>query len=58
MLSQQQPITIWENYHETTEEGRQFEVPLVLMVQRWDGFKGFIGGNVDEGETLLTALSR
>lgn len=50
--------TIWENYHETTEEGRQFEVPLVLMVQRWDGCKGFIGGNVDEGETLLTALSR
>lgn len=26
--------TIWENYQETTEEGRQFEVPLVLMVQR------------------------
>lgn len=50
--------TIWENYNETTEEGRQFEVPLVLMVQRWDGCKGFIGGNVDEGETLLTALSR
>lgn len=27
------------------------------MVQSWDGCKGFIGGNVDEGETLLTALS-
>lgn len=50
--------TIWENYHETTDEGRKFEVPLVLMIQRWDGCKGFIGGNVDEDETLLTALAR
>jgi U8 snoRNA-decapping enzyme len=34
------------------------KVPLVLMHMRWDGFVGFPGGKVDEGEELLDGLVR
>ncbi len=34
------------------------QVPLVVMLLRWDGFIGFPGGRVEPGEDLLTALRR
>jgi len=49
---------IWRNYHEISEENRTTIVPLVLMLQRWDGKIGFIGGNVDGDESLKEAVIR
>lgn len=49
---------IWRNYQEISESARKTIVPVVLMLQRWDGKIGFIGGNVEEGEDLLTAALR
>lgn len=49
---------IWKDYDHIAEEDKNLEVPLVLMLQRWDGLKGFVGGEVEPGEELLTALKR
>lgn len=49
---------IWRNYQEISESARKTIVPVVLMLQRWDGKIGFIGGNVEEGEDLLNAALR
>lgn len=34
------------------------KIPTVLSLARHDGYNGFVGGKVDEGETLLEALLR
>jgi U8 snoRNA-decapping enzyme len=49
---------IWRNYDEISPEAQKTIVPLVLMLQRWDGHIGFVGGNVDEGEDLTSAAIR
>lgn len=43
---------VYENYGHVPEEDKGMIVPLVLMIERWDGVKGFIGGMVDEGYSL------
>jgi len=45
-------------YTGVPKELRGDQIPLVLMLLRWDGFVGFPGGKVDEGEDLITALRR
>lgn len=49
---------IWRNYDEVSKEAQKTIVPLVLMLQRWNGKIGFIGGNVDIGEDLTAAAVR
>jgi U8 snoRNA-decapping enzyme len=49
---------IYENYLEIPEASRKMNVPLVLMVHRWDGTIGFPGGIVEEGENIRQALLR
>lgn len=49
---------IWRNYQEIPESARSTIVPIVLMLQRWDGLIGFIGGEVEPGEDLLQAALR
>lgn len=49
---------IWRNYQEISESARKTIVPVVLMLQRWDGQIGFIGGNLEAGEDLLSAALR
>lgn len=49
---------IWHNYNEINKQEKQILVPLVLMIDRWDGCKGFIGGLVEENETLWQAAIR
>lgn len=49
---------VWEHYEGVSAEARETVVPLVLMLQRWDGVKGFVGGEVEAGETLKEAVSR
>lgn len=49
---------IWSSYNEINEDEKQIVVPLVLMIDRWDGCKGFIGGIVEKNETLLQAAIR
>jgi hypothetical protein len=46
------------DYEQLPKEKRGIEIPLVMMIMRWDGWIGFPGGNVDPGETLLKALVR
>ncbi len=45
-------------YRDSENEYKDIVIPQVLMSFRWDGVLGFIGGNVDEGESLIEALSR
>lgn len=49
---------VWKNYEGIPDEAKQTVVPLVLMLQRWDGQQGFIGGEVEEGESLKDAVER
>lgn len=49
---------VWKNYQGVSEEARETVVPIVLMLQRWDGVKGFVGGEVEYGESLKEAVSR
>lgn len=49
---------VWKHYDGVSAEVRETVVPLVLMLQRWDGVKGFVGGEVEDGETLKEAVSR
>lgn len=49
---------VWKNYEGISDEAKQTVVPLVLMLQRWDGKQGFIGGEVEEGESLKDAVER
>jgi U8 snoRNA-decapping enzyme len=49
---------IWRNYHGVSKEAQETIVPLVLMLQRYDGTIGFVGGQVDDGEDLLASAVR
>ena len=49
---------VWKNYEGISEEAKQTVIPLVLMLQRWDGQQGFVGGEVEEGESLKDAVER
>lgn len=49
---------IWKNYEGISEEAKKTVVPVVLILQRWDGFKGFPGGEVEFNESLKDAASR
>ncbi len=40
------------------QEYRDLYIPLLFLLNRWDGLVGFPGGNVDPGEDLVTALLR
>lgn len=51
-------IQVWKDYEGLSEEAKKTVVPMVLMVQRWDGLKGFVGGEVEEGESLTDAVER
>lgn len=48
----------YQNYDGISEAKKQTIIPLVIMMNRWDGKIGFIGGQVDPGEDVLTALVR
>lgn len=48
----------WIDYNGLSKEDRGKNIPLVFMIVRWDGYIGFAGGKVDEGETLIQALCR
>jgi U8 snoRNA-decapping enzyme len=47
----------WENYSDKSEF-RDLTIPTCLMINRSDGSIGFIGGKVEEGETLAEAAKR
>lgn len=49
---------VWKDYEGISAEARETVVPLVLMLQRWDGVKGFVGGEVEAGESLKEAVVR
>jgi U8 snoRNA-decapping enzyme len=49
---------IWRNYDDVSKEFQKTIVPLALMLQRWDGKIGFVGGNADPGENLINAAVR
>ncbi|MBK3780177.1 NUDIX domain-containing protein [Paraburkholderia aspalathi] len=45
-------------YAKYLAEGAPREMPMVLSLLRWDGRFGTMGGKVDRGESLRSALSR
>lgn len=49
---------IWKKYECISEEAKQTVVPVVLMLHRWDGVKGFPGGEVESYESLKEAALR
>lgn len=49
---------VWKDYEGLSEEVKKTVVPVVLMVQRWDGLQGFVGGEVEEGESLKDTVER
>ncbi len=48
----------WKNYREADEERRELTIPTCIMINRWDGMIGFIGGKVDKGESFEEAIRR
>ena len=53
------------HHYQTSEECRNWgsdawnsKIALMGVVMRWDGSFGFVGGKVDQGETLLDAVIR
>lgn len=48
----------FSNYSGIPEEIEVMDIPVVLMLLRTDGALGFVGGKVEEGETLVGALCR
>lgn len=51
-------IDAWKDYNEISLENRKTIVPLVLMLQRWDGTIGFIGGKIDPDENIFDTIIR
>ena len=49
---------VYEGYHGVPEAERSRLHALTLMVNRWDGWVGFPGGGVDDGETPEQAVRR
>lgn len=48
----------YEGYKNVPEQVRDLDIPQILLLQRWDGKLGYVGGMVDEGEDILTAAIR
>lgn len=48
----------WENYREADAERKGLNIPTCLIINRWDGVMGFIGGMVDKNESLEEAAKR
>lgn len=48
----------WQNYPEVSPEKKDVVVPTCLMINRADGWIGFVGGAAEEGESLETAVKR
>lgn len=48
----------WENYPADKLNRHRLVIPVCLMLNRADGALGFIGGMVEEGETLIEAATR
>jgi U8 snoRNA-decapping enzyme len=48
----------YRQYTQVPKSERGKNIPLVLMMMRWDGLIGFPGGKVDPGESLEKALWR
>lgn len=53
-------ITTNNNFNDEVlnKSKRGIDIPLVLMLMRWDGLIGFPGGNVEKEESLHSALKR
>lgn len=49
---------IYRNYDQIEIHYQDTVVPLVMFLNRFDGTLGFLGGNIDPGETLVEALIR
>lgn len=49
---------LYENSESVGKDIQGKEIPQILLLQRWDGKLGFVGGFVDEGEDLETAAKR
>lgn len=48
----------WLNYPNISDKKKDLVVPTCLMINRADGWIGFVGGKVEEGETLEQAVIR
>jgi len=48
----------WESYREADEERKALTIPTCLMINRWDGTIGFIGGRIEKGEAFEEAVKR
>lgn len=48
----------YKGYSYVKEDVQKLNIPQVLLLQRWDGKMGFVGGMVDEGEDILTSALR
>lgn len=49
---------VWKSYNGISEKAKITDVPLVAMINRWDGLIGFPGGEVEKGEKLIEAAKR
>lgn len=48
----------WKNNPEYSEEIQNTSTSVVLILNRWDGRDGFVGGFVESGEDILEATYR
>lgn len=48
----------WFGYRETDKERKELVIPTCMMINRWDGTIGFVGGKVDEGYSLEEAIKK
>lgn len=49
---------LYEGYKSVPASVQEKDFGQVLLLQRWDGKMGFVGGLVDEGEDLVTSAKR
>lgn len=48
----------YKNYEQITNDKRNYILPMVIMLNRWDGKIGFIGGHIDDNEDHLSCIVR
>lgn len=48
----------WGDNEKYPQEIRDTKTPVILLLERWDGRQGFIGGEVDNGESIFEAAIR